>query len=438
MRTGTKKYEKTRRISAVIILLFCICAAFVLQLGSRWNYDADDTSGFASYAGVRMQESIYRNVLDYYLPVIGTQQEEARSLSQVLADAVTGCFPVYTYAAQAENADRATDVAADEKQEFEAELEQQLALQLKEENEAWYTQESGADAKDAGANGMLQQSFLHQMQGSDLAGSREKSLFSYATAKRGQVDLTELEDYQTLVKKHYCIDGMTASNAAQLNVKKLLGQDMTLAKDVEGAQILIYHTHASEGYRDSKAGDLKESVVGLGDYLTELLTERYGYQVLHDRGVYDTDRDRAYGVAGPALERILSENPSIEVVIDLHRDGVAENVYLLTEVNDTVMAPVMFFNGLSYTNTSGAVSALKNPNLSANLAFSLQMELLASEYYPGFSRGIYLKGLRYNMHYCPKSLLVEVGAQTNSLQEAMNAMPPLADTINRVLSGEKP
>ena len=434
MRTGTRKYEKTRRISAVIILLFCICAAFVLQFGSRWKYDTDHTSGFASYAGVRMQESIYRNVLDYYLPVIGTQQEDQRSLSQVLADAVTGCFPVYTYAAQAEDAD---DVAADQKQAFEAELEQQLALQLKEENEAWYTEESGTDAQDA-AGHSLQQSFLQQMQENDLAGSREKSLFSYATTKSAQVDLKELEDYQTLVKKHYCIDGTTSSNAAQLNIKKLLKQDMTLAKDAEGPQILIYHTHSLEGYRDSKAGDLNESVVGLGDYLTELLTERYGYKVLHDRNTYDSDRDRAYGVAGPALEQLLAENPSIEIVIDLHRDGVPEDVYLLTEVNDTVMAPVMFFNGLSYTNTSGPVSALKNPNLSTNLAFSLQMELLASEYYPGFSRGIYLKGLRYNLHYCPKSLLVEVGAQTNSLQEAMNAMPPLADTLNRVLSGEKP
>lgn len=434
MRTGTRKYEKTRRISAVIILLFCICAAFVLQFGRRWKYDTDHTSGFASYAGVRMQESIYRNVLDYYLPVIGTQQEDQRSLSQVLADAVTGCFPVYTYAAQAEDAD---DVAADQKQAFEAELEQQLALQLKEENEAWYTEESGTDAQDA-AGHSLQQSFLQQMQENDLAGSREKSLFSYATTKSAQVDLKELEDYQTLVKKHYCIDGTTSSNAAQLNIKKLLKQDMTLAKDAEGPQILIYHTHSLEGYRDSKAGDLNESVVGLGDYLTELLTERYGYKVLHDRNTYDSDRDRAYGVAGPALEQLLAENPSIEIVIDLHRDGVPEDVYLLTEVNDTVMAPVMFFNGLSYTNTSGPVSALKNPNLSTNLAFSLQMELLASEYYPGFSRGIYLKGLRYNLHYCPKSLLVEVGAQTNSLQEAMNAMPPLADTLNRVLSGEKP
>lgn len=425
------KYEKRRRISAVIILLFCICAAFAIQFGSRWKGNIPQSSGFAAYAGVRMQESIYQNVLDYYLPVIGTQPQQQRSLSELLADTVTGCFPVYTYAAQAGN-------EADHAQSFEAELEQQLALQLREENEAWYTEESGSDALEMAADDAVQQPQLQQMQENDLAGSREKSLFSYATTKSAPVDLKELEDYQTLVKKHYCIDGTTSSNAAQLNIKKLLKQDMTLAKDADGPQILIYHTHSLEGYRDSKSGDLNESVVGLGDYLTELLTERYGYQVLHDRNTYDSDRDRAYGVAGPALEQLLAENPSIEIVIDLHRDGVPEDVYLLTEVNDTVMAPVMFFNGLSYTNTSGPVSALNNPNLSTNLAFSLQMELLASEYYPGFTRGIYLKGLRYNLHYCPRSLLVEVGAQTNSLQEAMNAMPPLADTLNRVLSGEKP
>ena len=431
MWTRMGKYEKRRRISAVIILLFCICAAFAIQFGSRWKGNIPQSSGFAAYAGVRMQESIYQNVLDYYLPVIGTQPQQQRSLSELLADTVTGCFPVYTYAAQAGN-------EADHAQSFEAELEQQLALQLREENEAWYTEESGSDALEMAADDAVQQPQLQQMQENDLAGSREKSLFSYATTKSAPVDLKELEDYQTLVKKHYCIDGTTSSNAAQLNIKKLLKQDMTLVKDADGPQILIYHTHSLEGYRDSKSGDLNESVVGLGDYLTELLTERYGYQVLHDRNTYDSDRDRAYGVAGPALEQLLAENPSIEIVIDLHRDGVPEDVYLLTEVNDTVMAPVMFFNGLSYTNTSGPVSALNNPNLSTNLAFSLQMELLASEYYPGFTRGIYLKGLRYNLHYCPRSLLVEVGAQTNSLQEAMNAMPPLADTLNRVLSGEKP
>jgi stage II sporulation protein P len=76
-----------------------------------------------------------------------------------------------------------------------------------------------------------------------------------------------------------------------------------------------------------------------------------------------------------------------------------------------------------------------NPYLEDNLAFSFQMQLAAAEYYPDFTRKIYLKGYRYNMHYCPKSLLVEVGAQNNTLEEAKNAMEPLADVLSKVLTG---
>ena len=432
VRVETRKYEKRRRIGAIFILLFCVCAAFLTELVQLRADDRKEDHAFASYAGVKAQESIYQNVLDYYLPIVNCKKTTERSVSQILMDAVMECFPVYTYAAQN------GEVAASESA-FEAELEQQLAAQLQEENEAWYADESGTGAAENDrTNELLRESFFNHMQGNDTAGSVERSLFSYATKKVQELNMEELSDYQTLVRKHYCIDMTTGSNADQLDPEKLLKKNMKLKEDVDGPQILIYHTHSLEGYRDSKAGDPEQSVVGLGDYLTEILTERYGFQVLHDRSTYDSDRDRAYGVAGPALQQILKDHPTIEVVIDLHRDGVGENTYLLTEVNDTVMAPVMFFNGLSYTNKNGAITSLKNPNLQTNLAFSLQMELIASEYYPGFSRGIYLKGLRYNMHYCPKSLLVEVGAQTNSLQEAMNAMPPLADVLNRVLSGEKP
>lgn len=434
VRVRSKKQEKKRRILAFCILLFCVCSAFATEL---LQADVGETTdGFEEVAGLKVRESLYKNVVDYFLPVTGYRKQPQRSVSQIILDMVLECFPVYTYAAQGETPGMSES-------DLEAQLEQELAAQLQQENEAWAgggtgPEESGAGQQDGDfrAEDVMQQSFLYQMQG-ESAGSREKTLFSYATEKSAQVDLEELSDYKTLVKKHYVIDGTTGSNKSQLNVKRLIRQDMTLGES-DGPQILIYHTHSLEGYRDSRAGSLSESVVGLGDYLTEILTGRYGLKVLHDRSTYDTERDRAYGVAGPALEKILRENPSIEVVIDLHRDGVAEDTYLLTEVNDTLMAPVMFFNGLSYTNKNGKLASLKNPNLQTNLAFSLQMELLASEYYPGLSRGIYLKGLRYNLHYCPKSLLVEVGAQTNTLQEAMNAMPPLADILNRVLSGEKP
>ena len=97
------------------------------------------------------------------------------------------------------------------------------------------------------------------------------------------------------------------------------------------------------------------------------------------------------------------------------------------------LAKIMFFNGLSRTTASGDIPYLKNPYISDNLAFSFQMQLAAAEYYPDFTRRIYLKGYRFNMHFCPKSMLVEVGAQTNTFEEAKNAMEPLADLFAKVL-----
>ena len=105
----------------------------------------------------------------------------------------------------------------------------------------------------------------------------------------------------------------------------------------------------------------------------------------------------------------------------------------MTEINGKETAQLLFYNGLSHTINSGDLSYLPNPYIQDNLAFSFQLQLMANEYYPGLARRIYLKGYRYNMHLCPKSLLVEVGAQTNTKEEAYNAMEPLADILDKVL-----
>ena len=96
----------------------------------------------------------------------------------------------------------------------------------------------------------------------------------------------------------------------------------------------------------------------------------------------------------------------------------------------------MFFNGLSRTNKTGEIDYLQNPNLDTNLAFSFQMQMAAGEYYPGLTRKVYLKGYRYNMHYRGKTLLIELGAQNNTVEEIMNACDPLAHILWLVLSGE--
>lgn len=255
-----------------------------------------------------------------------------------------------------------------------------------------------------------------------------------------RIDLSPqtLADYNYLMNQFFIVDSQTTTNADQLNAAELLGEDLTIQKDAAKPQILLYHTHSQEAFADSKEGEVEDTIIGVGNYLTELLTKNYGYQVIHVTEAFDMesgelDRSAAYDYAGTYLETILEENPSIEVVIDLHRDGVPENRHLVTEINGKPTAQIMFYNGLSYTIARGSLDYLPNPYIQDNLAFSFQMEYQAAQYYPDFYRGIYLAGYRYNLHLRPRSILVEAGAQTNTVQEVKNAMEPFADILNRVL-----
>ena len=254
-----------------------------------------------------------------------------------------------------------------------------------------------------------------------------------ALEKKVNINRLKLQEFDYLRQNFYQIDNTTTVGKDLLNADLLLGKNMTLKENVDGPQILIYHTHSQEAYKDSVSGDPATSIVGVGDYLETLLEEKYGIQVLHHKGVYDQPRDSAYSAALPNIEKVLQENPTIEVVIDLHRDGVAENRHLVTEIDGKPTAKIMFFNGLSKTTAQGELSYLPNPYREDNLALSFQMQLVAEEYYPGLARKIYLKGYRYNLHLKPKSMLVEVGAQTNTFEEAKNAMEPLSNILAMVL-----
>ena len=252
-------------------------------------------------------------------------------------------------------------------------------------------------------------------------------------------NLEELSDYEYLLSHFYTVEPTTAVTAQELDAEKLLAEDMTIDRTVDGPQILIYHTHSQEGFADSVPGDPSTTIVGAGEYLAELLRNR-GYKVMHVTSVYDLidgelDRSEAYSRAEEEISQILAEHPSIQSVIDLHRDGVAEGTRLVTELNGKTMARFMFFNGLSRTRKNGPIEYLHNPYIEDNLALTLQLKLTCDQYYPGLARNIYLKSLWYNLHLSPKALLIEAGAQTNTLQEILNTMEPLADVLDTVFGG---
>lgn len=250
-----------------------------------------------------------------------------------------------------------------------------------------------------------------------------------------------LMDYDFLLGHFYTVDPTTLANSKLINGTDLLQKDLTIDLDGAEPKILIYHTHSQEGYADSEAGNADDTVVGVGEQLKKVLEEKYHVAVCHDLSVYDMqdgkeDRNKAYSQAAVAVQNLLDEHPSIEVTIDLHRDGVPDNVHLETEINGKKTAKIMFLNGLCRNSNGDVNDFAQNPNLSDNLAFSLQLQLKAKAYFPELVRHIYLRAYRYNLHFKPRSLLVEVGAQNNTVAEAKNAMEPLADILYAVLSGK--
>lgn len=252
-----------------------------------------------------------------------------------------------------------------------------------------------------------------------------------------EMSIEKLRDFDYLLSNFYTVDSATMIGPDQLNADDLLSRSMKIEKQGDAPKILIFHTHSQEAFIDSVEGDTDTTIVGMGKLLAERLNA-LGIPTIHHPGVYDLingqlDRSAAYEYAEAGVRPILEEHPSIEVVIDLHRDGVGEDTHLVTEVNGKPTAQIMFFNGLSRTKDNGDIAYLPNPYIQDNLAFSLQMKLAAEQMYPGFTRRIFLRGYRYSLHMRPKSLLIEAGAQTNTVEEMRNAMELLAVTLQKVI-----
>lgn len=306
----------------------------------------------------------------------------------------------------------------------------------KEESEAVETSlEYDADA--AVLDAALQENETYREKSTEEA--KEELIMSQSGDNRKKIQyLQRTKSLNYLLRNFYIVDSSTSINKKIFDVETLLNTELAMKKSSE-PQIYIFHTHgASEHFVDSKPGDKEESVVGVGTYLTEILEKKYGYQVIHDETEYDRingkiDRNKAYNKAAKGLKSALKKYPSIQVVIDLHRDGVGNKVHRLTKVNGKRTAQLMFFNGLS-RNRKGEIKYLKNDNLQANLSFSLQMKLKCMELYPNLAKPVYLKSYRYNLHMRKRSLLIELGNENNTMQEAKNAMEPLAKVLNQVLS----
>ena len=433
MIKGDDMNDLEKKVRAALILCVIVVGIYLSgKCKEIWERESDGQGG-----RILGQAYVQAGTLaaGSFLPVLSYGQEQApEDFFSAVLRTVGEQFPILSF----QETDCGEEEIIEDAETAEAireENEKLIAQKLEAENQAQAVTEENQQAQETQSDGAAETQ-------NETAQAQETSQIPEGTATQKQVEIPreQLTDFNYLLNNFFVVDPTTTALESQINVDTLLGKDMKLEKNPEQPQILIYHTHSQEGFADSVEGDTSTTVIGVGDYLVQLLQERYGYQVLHITDTFDIvdgqlDRSAAYNYAEPVISQALQEHPTIEVVIDLHRDGVDESKHLVTEVNGKPTAQVMFFNGLSRTNQNGEISYLPNPYIEDNLAFSFQLEYLAKQYYPEYTRCIYLKGYRYNLHLKPRSLLLEVGAQTNTVEEAKNAMEPFADLLYKVLSG---
>ena len=234
------------------------------------------------------------------------------------------------------------------------------------------------------------------------------------------------------------------STSYSLDVSELLNQGCPVKLKKGSAQVLIMHTHSSEAYSpagldryvssgSSRTQDNNYNVIRVGTELEKVL-KKYGLNVIHDCGVYDyPSYTGSYARSGAAVEKYLKDNPSISVVIDLHRDAIGSNevIYKTVATESGVCASQLMF--VMGSDESG----LEYPNWTKNLRFALYLQNAVDKKYPSLMRPVTVVPYRYNQHLSTGSIILEVGSNGNTLQEALAAVrlfgevagPALADLV---------
>ena len=226
-----------------------------------------------------------------------------------------------------------------------------------------------------------------------------------------------------------------------IDMASLLKNDIPVQLSPKGVQVLIVHTHGSESYTPSEAYqfeytendrtlDTRYNVVRIGDELEEIL-ENNGIKTLHVRDIFDSPSySGSYSRSLEAITQAFKDNPSIKIVIDIHRDAMIAKdgtKYKVTaDIDGKTAAQLMFVTG-----TSGG--GLVHDNWQKNLTFHGRIQQEMNSRYPGIMRPINIRESRFNQHVCPGSMLLEVGTSGNTLDEALYSIQLFGNVLSDML-----
>ncbi len=253
-------------------------------------------------------------------------------------------------------------------------------------------------------------------------------------------------------EKQYKQDGVTDSfgrvrvknvNKTGIDIEKILGERIDLSVTKDKPSVLIFHTHTTETYQildrgfyetDFRTRSQSDAVnmVRVGKAICAEI-EKAGYGVIHDTVIHDHSYNGAYAHSRETIEKILKDNPSIQVVLDIHRDAIqlsdGTKIKPTAKIKGKKAAQIMIISGCQ--EEGNPITNL--PDWRYNLTFAVHLQNKLEELYEGITRPLYFCPRSYNMNVSHCSLLVEVGSDANTLEEAVYTGKCIGTALSEIL-----
>ncbi|MBO5333160.1 MAG: stage II sporulation protein P [Clostridia bacterium] len=227
----------------------------------------------------------------------------------------------------------------------------------------------------------------------------------------------------------------------KVNISDYVNKKVYASVDVSQPTVLIYHTHSTETYelldrgyytkaRSSLSQDKKENMIRVGKEICKVL-EKNGYKTIHDKTVYDEEYNGAYNRSFEGVKNTLKNNPSIQIVLDIHRGTIYQKdgsrIKTVTEIDGKKIAQIQIISGCEDGNVTDF------PNWEKNFAFAVKLQKQLADTNSKLVRPLLLCSRKYNMHLMPCALQIEIGTDANTLLEAVYSAEFFAESLSQLL-----
>lgn len=274
-----------------------------------------------------------------------------------------------------------------------------------------------------------------QADAASAAGTGESEVSAQSFFTRAVLFCTsiDIKDIRSVFASEIPTFSVVSRTAATINAGSLPNFpsfDQTAVTTGGKPLVAIYHTHTSESFIPSsgvahKPGGQVGDIYKVGQALCKRL-EKYNIAAVQSANVHDYPSFmKAYGPSEITAKKMLADNPSIQMLFDIHRDADKKENATAT-VNGVQAAKITIVVAMGQQD-------LVQPHWQQNHAFAKLIDAKLNEHYPGLSRGIQLQNWRYNQHLHPRALLLEVGCQETTLEEAGHSMDMLGDVLAEII-----